>query len=267
MRVLVIGGAGYVGNLLVSGLAAHHEVRVFDLRPPAALPDGTTLDHVIGDATDSNALSAAMPGVDTIVHAAMGNRGEWDSAEWVPVAFDINVTSVYISLRAAAEAGVPHAVHLSSTSVYHRPNDRRGLTEEHPLDARDCYGLTKQLAEQVCEHATRAWPMSVTVLRMAMPTPDADWPAWQNAGRNGPTRVRRRPDGTALPSLAASDLTNAVLAALDHRNGYQVYNVTGDTTHHTYDMTRARQRLGWHPLRTLPDRPRTDPPPTDPATN
>lgn len=261
MRVLIVGGAGYVGRLMLGGLAARHEVRVFDLKPPAPSPDGRTPDHVIGDATDAVALGSAMSGVDAVVHAAMGNQGEWNSTAWVPAAFTVNVTSVYLSLRAAAEAGVPHAVHLSSTSVFEHPNGRDGLTEADPLDATDCYGLTKQLAERVCEYATRTWPMSVTALRLAMPTPDEDWPAWQNAGRNGDAIVPRRPDGGIVPSLAASDLTNAVLAALDHRDGFQAYNITGDTTHRTYDMTRARQRLGWRPLRTLPAEPTPPSPP------
>ena len=68
-----VGGSGYVGTLMLAGLAADHEVRVLDLVPPQG-----DHDHVVGSATDPQALAAALDGMDAVVHAAMGRRSETD---------------------------------------------------------------------------------------------------------------------------------------------------------------------------------------------
>src|SRR4051812_35880717 len=92
--------------------------------------------------------------------------------------FDVNVTSVYLALLAAHRAGVPHAVHISSMSVYDEVTERRIADESVPTDATDVYGLTKRLGEQVCEAAVRRWGLSVNALRLTWPTPDEKWPDW-----------------------------------------------------------------------------------------
>jgi nucleoside-diphosphate-sugar epimerase len=56
MRVLYVGGSGYVGGLVVPLLRERFAVRVFDLRPP----DGEG-EYVRGDATDHTAVLAALP--------------------------------------------------------------------------------------------------------------------------------------------------------------------------------------------------------------
>jgi uncharacterized protein YbjT (DUF2867 family) len=59
MRVLYVGGSGYVGRLVVPLLRQRFAVRVFDLRPP----DGNG-EYAPGDATGHAAVLAALAGVD-----------------------------------------------------------------------------------------------------------------------------------------------------------------------------------------------------------
>ncbi|MGK4585488.1 NAD-dependent epimerase/dehydratase family protein [Kitasatospora sp. HPMI-4] len=240
MRVLVIGGSGHVGSLVLPALAERHEVRVLDPRPPAG-----DHDHVVGTATDPVALERAMRGVDVVLHAALAPRGDGGPA-CVAREFDVNVTSVHLALLAAHQAGIGHAVHISSLSVYQEVTDR-GLDESVPADATDLYGLTKRLAEQVCEAAVAQWGMSVTVLRLAWPTPDEQWPAWALPGRE--PVVHRAADGTPIPGVAAGDLSRAVLAALEHRHGFDVLHITGDTSGRHWNPAKARDHLGWQALR------------------
>lgn len=152
MRVLVIGGSGYVAGLMTPALAERHEVRVLDPRPPEG-----PCEHVPGTADDPAALARAMDGVDVVVHAAIAPVGD-DGFAYAARAFDVNVSSVHLALLAAHQAGVRHVVFLSSLSVYRDFVDRP-LDESVPADATDLYGLTKRLAEQVCEAATREWDL------------------------------------------------------------------------------------------------------------
>ena len=69
MRVLVTGGAGFIGSHVVDALRAEgHAPRIFDLvRSPYANGD---VESVVGDLLDADALSAAMHGCDAVVHLA-----------------------------------------------------------------------------------------------------------------------------------------------------------------------------------------------------
>jgi nucleoside-diphosphate-sugar epimerase len=114
MRVLYVGGSGYVGGLVMPLLRQRFAVRVFDLRPPPGAGE-----YVRGDATDHAAVLAALADVDVVVHGAMA-ASDGDGAD-AAAAFGASVTSVYQALSAAHRVGVPHAVYLSSLSVYADP--------------------------------------------------------------------------------------------------------------------------------------------------
>jgi nucleoside-diphosphate-sugar epimerase len=142
----VVGGAGHVAGLTLPVLAQRHAIRVLDRCPPAG-----GFEHVLADATDYAALCSATRDVDAVLHCAMGRR-DTSTPAGVVDAFDVNVKSVHVTLRAAADTGVRHAVHISSMSVY-RDLTARALDESVPADATDVYGLTKRLGEQACQAA------------------------------------------------------------------------------------------------------------------
>jgi nucleoside-diphosphate-sugar epimerase len=237
MRVLVVGGSGYVAGLVLPQLAGRHAVRVLDRRPA---PDG--VEYVAGDATDYAALRRAVGGMDAVVHCAMGGKAR-NAGGTATEAFDVNVKSVHLALLAAHHAGVPHAVHISSLSVYHDVTARH-LEGTEPPDATDLYGLTKRLGEEVCRAAATEWGLSVNVLRLAWPTPDDVWPAW---GRNRRPERRYASDGSLIEATAATDLAAALLAALDHRDGYQLFTISGDRSARLWSTAKAQRVLGWAP--------------------
>jgi len=237
VTLLVVGGSGYVAGLILPVLAERHELRVLDPRPPAH-----PCAYVPGSATDLATVRDAMDGVDAVVHCAMGRHDETPDDGFASL-FDANVTSVHVTLFAAHAAGVPHAVYVSSLSVY-RDLAARQLTESLPPDATDPYGLTKRLGEEVCRAAVAEWGLSVNVLRLAYPTPDAVWPAW---GLRHPPVVPQAADGTPIHATAASDLARAVLAAIDYREGWQAFTITGDDSARLWSTAKARRLLGWAP--------------------
>jgi nucleoside-diphosphate-sugar epimerase len=242
MRVLVVGGSGYVAGLVLPVLSQRHTIRVLDLRPPPA-----DVEHLTGSATEYVSLRSAVEGMDAVVHCAMGSE-EWSTPEGAADAFDVNVKSVHLSLLAAHDAGVPHAVYISSMSVYRDLTQRR-LDETVPSDATDLYGLTKRLGEEVCLAAAAEWGLSINVLRLVWPTPDETWPAW------GPRRTPERQytdDGTLIQPTRASDLGRALLAALDHRDGYQLFIISGDESARLWSTAKARQDFGWAPTAATP---------------
>lgn len=165
--------------------------------------------------------------------------------------FSVLITSVFICLDAAARAGIARAVLISSLSVFASEPVRlpdRTADETLAPDAVDVYGLAKRLAEQIGLAAAQAHGMTVTALRVGWPTTESAWPAWALPSLPQP-RIIRRDDGTPIPALAASDLTAAVLAALDRDSGgFEAVHILGGGSDR-WSTAKARDLLGWRPRR------------------
>lgn len=239
MRVLVIGGSGYVASLLLSLLQQNHTLRVFDRKPPA----DTTLDHIVGDVCDYAAVFEAAQGMDALLYMAMGRylpigTSYHENVDAMTSSLDANVKGLYLSLCAAHHAGITHAVYTSSMSIYHETS----LTcnyfadEEITPDARDLYGFTKRLGEEVCRNACREWGMSINVLRLCFPVSTESWLAEAQPG---------------MPTLATTetDLARVIEAALTRRfGGFHAFMIGGDYENRILNMSKAKRLLDWEPL-------------------
>ncbi len=139
LRILVTGGAGFIGSFVVDRLLADgHAVRVLDsLDPqvhgdaPPALPSGVEFHH--GDVRDRDACAAAVRGVDAVVHcaAAVGvAQSLYQPARYV----DVNVRGTATLLECLAEEKnrrpkliVPTSMTGYGEGLYRRPSDGRTL--------------------------------------------------------------------------------------------------------------------------------------------
>jgi 3beta-hydroxy-Delta5-steroid dehydrogenase / steroid Delta-isomerase len=156
-RVLVTGGAGFVGaNLVRELLDRGHEVRSFD-RVDSPLPDHPRLEVVTGDITDLDDVAAAIgtgdAAVDTVFHTAavidlMG--GASVTEEYRRRSFGVNVTGTQNLVRAAQHAGVKRFVYTASNSVVMGGQPISGGDETLPYTDRfaDLYTETKVIAEK-----------------------------------------------------------------------------------------------------------------------
>ena len=165
MRVLVTGGAGYVGQKVCAELAREHEVVIFDLQEPA----GGSGRYLHGSIMSPADLSWAMQGCEAVAHLAAIPHPGTESPDRI---MEINVLGTHRVLEAAANAGVSRLVMASSDSAYGlvfgegrvRP-EYLPLDEEHPLRPRDPYGLSKLLGEEICRSFTRSHGLSTVCLR------------------------------------------------------------------------------------------------------
>jgi 3beta-hydroxy-delta5-steroid dehydrogenase/steroid delta-isomerase len=152
-RVLVTGGSGFVGaNLVAELLDRGHQVRSFD-RAPSPLSEHPRLQTVQGDICDPDTVSAAVDGVDTVIHTAaiidlMG--GASATAEYRERSFAVNVGGTQNLVHAAQAAGVKRFVYTASNSVVMGGQRIAGGDETLPYTDRfnDLYTETKVAAEK-----------------------------------------------------------------------------------------------------------------------
>ena len=173
MKVLVTGGAGYIGAHTVFELIeAGHEPVVLDnlengheeaLIRIARLTQ-STVPLVIGDVRDRTLVRDTLTahGCAAVIHFA-GLKAVGESVAQPARYYDWNVGGAVALLAAMTEAGVARLIFSSSATVYGVPQSLP-LTEDHPLSATNPYGRSKLMIEDMLRdfHAAQPdWALSI----------------------------------------------------------------------------------------------------------
>jgi nucleoside-diphosphate-sugar epimerase len=153
-RVLVTGGAGYVGAALVPALLrAGHHVRVLDLylygdHVLDAVKDSPRLEQMRGDIRDRRTLEAALRERDAVIHLACISNDP--SFELDPeLGRSINYDAFPALVDIARDSGVQRFVYASSSSVYGVRDEEQDVSEELPLRPLTDYSKYKAMCEEV----------------------------------------------------------------------------------------------------------------------
>jgi len=165
-RVMVTGGAGYVGSSLVPKLLdAGYEVSVLDLYiygPVfAGLKDNPRLTEVKGDLRNPADVKRALDGCDAVIHlACISNDPSFDLNPGL--GRSINYDCFRPLVRAAKEAGVRRFIYASSSSVYGIKSDPE-VTEDLPLEPLTDYSKFKAMCEEVLEEEREPGFVTATI--------------------------------------------------------------------------------------------------------
>ena len=276
MKILVTGGAGYIGShTCVLLLQAGHEVVVLDnlcnssaeaLRRVCRIA-GRALRFVEGDIRDPAVLADAFAGgIDAVVHfAALKAVGE--SCREPLAYFDNNIGGTIALMRAMQQAGVAKLVFSSSATVYGQP-DSVPVREDAPLRVTNPYGRTKLVMEQlIADWCDANATNSAVLLRYFNPVgahpsgaigedprgePNNLMPyiAQVATGKRGALRVfgddYPTPDATGVRDyLHVMDLADAHLKAIDCavlRSGCEAFNLGTGRGYSVLEMLRAFER-------------------------
>ena len=167
MKVLITGGAGFIGQHLARALVASgHEVTALDnLHPQVHLdPDRARAafpgEVVVGDVADASAW-AAVGGADAVVHLA-AETGTGQSMYEQDRYRRVNVDGTRLAGEFAASQNIP-LVSLSSRAVYGDGTPDRPSFEDDPHNPVSFYGETKSLAEATLQDT--AEQIGVTIIR------------------------------------------------------------------------------------------------------
>ncbi|MDD9912570.1 MAG: UDP-glucose 4-epimerase GalE [Alphaproteobacteria bacterium] len=179
-KILVVGGAGYIGSHVVKALQeAKHEVFILDNfclgHREAAAVLGCTLDNgklleadlLKPDSLDT-ALQADGGGFDAVIHlAALSQVGE--SMQQPLMYYENNITGTLNLLKAMHQHGVKTFLFSSTAATYGNPNSSftndGKIPESHPTEPINPYGRTKLAIEWLLKDCAKAWGLTATALR------------------------------------------------------------------------------------------------------
>lgn len=166
-RVLVTGGAGFIGSALVKNLLkAGYEVGVLDNLSTGSernLPRGKALRFHLADVRDPNAVNKLLKGYEAVLHhAAVVSVAQ--SVEDPFLVNDVNVNGTLNLLNASIKSGVKVFVYASSSSVY---GETAGFPKKETMATIPVspYGVSKLAAEGYCISFAKTYGLRTVSLR------------------------------------------------------------------------------------------------------
>ncbi len=274
MRILVTGGAGFIGShyvrtLLAGGYpnAPDAQVVVLDsltyagnLANLAPVSDSPNFEFVHGDILDANLLDDLLPRVDVIVHFAAEShvdRSISGAADFVMT----NVVGTQTLLDAAMRSGIDRFVHVSTDEVY-GSIDEGSWTEDQPLEPNSPYAASKAGSDLIARSYARTHGLDVVITRCSN-----NYGPYQFPEKVIPLFVTNLIDDQTVPLygdglnvrdwLHVDDHCQGIQLVLEGGRSGEVYNIGGGTELTNRELT---QRLlttcgaDWSSVREVEDR-------------
>ncbi len=255
MKVLVTGGAGFIGsNIADAFLSAGHEVRILDDLSTGFIENVPARAELIeGEVSDGQAVTKAVDGIELVFHLA-AHRAVLRSVE-DPLATDTaNTHGTLTVLKSALDAGARRVIYASSSSVY-------GLNPPMPTPEtavprpRSPYAVTKLAGEHYCRVFAELYGMETVVFRYfnvfgARQRPDSAYaaviPLFIEALKRGERPVVHGDGGQSRAFTYIDDVVRANQAAAAAPASAcqgQTYNIAGDASYSLMDLLAALGRI------------------------
>jgi dTDP-glucose 4,6-dehydratase len=274
MRILVTGGAGFIGShyvrtLLTGGYPGYDQasVTVLDkltyagnlanLTPVASSP---RLEFVRGDICDGQLLASLLPGHDAVLNFAAETHVDRSISGAAPFV-SANVAGVQTLLQACLDAEIPTVVQVSTDEVY-GSIESGSWTEQCPLLPNSPYAAAKAAGDLMARAYARTYGLDVRITRCCN-----NYGPYQYPEKVIPLFITNLLDGMKVPLYGDGRNVRGWVAVDDHCRGIQlvlergepggVYNINGDIELSNRELTAIlldRCGAGWDMVAPVEDR-------------
>lgn len=169
MRVLVIGGSGFIGSHVVDELLRSWlKVRVLDRARERFRDTPSGVDLVLGDVADTSLMAEALAGVDAVIHLASTTVPATSNLD--PVA-DVNGNLIPMLrlLPLMRSSGIRRLIYLSSGGTVYGIPSVNPVPETHPLSPLCSYGVVKVAIENYLMMESKLHGLRPVILRVSNP--------------------------------------------------------------------------------------------------
>jgi UDP-glucose 4-epimerase len=243
MRVLITGGAGFIGSHLVDRLMElGHEVRVLDDLSAGSLDnvkrwlENENFEFIKGDMRDSETVKEAVKDVEAIFHLA-ANPEVRIGAQSPELLYETNVMITYNLLNAVRDSGVKYIIFTSSSTVYGDASLIPTPEDYGPLEPISVYGGAKLAAEALISGYAHTFGFKALIFRLANIIGERSNHGviydFINKLRKNPEELQILGDGRQRKSyLHVSDTVEGMLKIFEHFKGdaktVDFYNLGND---------------------------------------
>jgi len=258
VRIVVTGGAGFIGGSIVSQLVDRGDRVVALVRDPdkAASLAESNVELVASDLSETAAMAEQLRGADALIHGAGSYKVGITAAER-PAMWEANVGTTERVLAAAKAAGTPRVAYVSTVGIFGDTHGRE-VDETYRRDPKDgflsWYDETKFRAHEVAEAAIAGGAPVVIAQPGQVYGPGDHTQIGEILGDayRGTLRYVALAE-VALEMAHVDDTAAGIIAALDHGRVGEAYVVAGEP--HTLESAVAvAARVGGHkpPRMTVP---------------
>jgi len=274
MRLLVTGGAGFIGSAFVRRVLRGEEPTLADVEVVvldkltyagneanlAPVSTDPRYRFVKGDIVDGELVRDVMAGVDAVVHFAAESHVDRSILGADPFVVT-NVVGTQILLQAALEVGVARFVHVSTDEVY-GSIDTGSWTETHPVQPNSPYSASKASSDLLACAYARTHGLDVRITRCSN-----NYGPYQYPEKVIPLFVTNLLDGLRVPLygdglnirdwLHVDDHCRGIALVLEGGRAGEIYHIGGGTELTNRELTaRLLHALGvdWSRVRPVEDR-------------
>lgn len=235
-RALILGGNGFIGSHLTDELLRlEWDVTVLDFQNRRFDSMPSSVHFIHGSHTQAYLVREALAGVDTVFHLAWATIHEVSNEDPAADVVANLVPSIHL-LEACRQQSVRRIIFTSSGGTVYGPAREWPITETHPKNPINAYGITKLAVEKYLEMFHHLYGLDYAILRPSVPY----GPRQNPLGRQGAAAVFLYRVARGLPITIwgdgsvsrdyfyVSDLVRALIAASERDpGGNRIFNIGG----------------------------------------
>lgn len=260
MRVLIIGGAGFIGSHTVEALVSRgHHLTILSCHSkfPSSSPLGSNdYQFIAGDFRDANIILPALKGIDCAIHLA------WSGVPHQTITnpsfeFENNVIGSIPLIEACAKSQNIHLIFASSGGTVYGPSETLPICESHATRPISAYGISKVAVEHLVYMYHNSHGLKYTVLRISNAygerqvgtTGQGVIGTWLTRLKGGET-IQMVDDGSIVRDyIYVKDIAQSICLAVESRDLNRTYNVgTGIGTSLNQLATLVKKIVPTEPL-------------------